>query len=44
MTAARVQTVKYIDVILTHKDIYDYIPIEKTMCRSYRDPTVNKGN
>ena len=43
MTAAMVKTVKYIDGILTHKDFYEYIPMEKTLCRSYMPPTVNIG-
>ena len=43
MTAAKVQTVKYIDDILTHKHVYGYISLEKNLCRYYMPPTFNIG-
>ena len=41
MIVSKVQPVKYIDGILTQKNVDEYIPMVKTRCRSYRPPTVN---
>ena len=40
MTVAKVQMVKNINGILNPENFYNYIPMEKTLCGSYRPPNI----